>query len=136
MQGNGLITYNQHTIQVKSNTLMYMQPQTDMAYRCKDEKWKFWWFEFFGPCPIAANQLVSFVPDQLMLLLMSNSLQYAKCADWNLAASLFQSLNLLIGRNATGLELWSSQIIPLLNLGFALLFLPAVYIIGKLKKTL
>ena len=44
--------------------------------------------------------------------------------------------SLLIGRNATGLELWSSQIIPLLNLGFALLFLPAVYIIGKLKKTL
>ena len=44
--------------------------------------------------------------------------------------------SLLIGPNATGLELWSSQIIPLLNLGFALLFLPAIYIIGKLKKTL
>ena len=44
--------------------------------------------------------------------------------------------SLLIGPNATGLELWSSQIIPLLNMGFALLFLPAVYIIGKLKKTL
>ena len=44
--------------------------------------------------------------------------------------------SLLIGPNAVGLELWSSQIIPLLNLGFALLFLPTVYIIGKLKKTL
>ena len=44
--------------------------------------------------------------------------------------------SLLIGPNTTGLELWSSQIIPLLNMGFALLFLPAVYIIGKLKKTL
>lgn len=100
LQGNGLITYNQNTVQVKGNTLMYMQPQTDMAYRCKDEKWKFWWFEFFGPCPIPANQLVSFVPDQLMQLLMSNALQYAKCADWTLSASLFQSLNLLISRNA------------------------------------
>ena len=44
--------------------------------------------------------------------------------------------SLLIGRSATDLELWSSQIIPLLNMGFALLFLPTVYIIGKLKKTL
>ena len=54
---------------------------------------------------------------------------------WPCALAVIIS-SLLIGRNATGLELWSSQIIPLLNLGFALLFLPAVYIIGKLKKTL
>ena len=44
--------------------------------------------------------------------------------------------SLMIGRSATGMELWSSQIIPLLNMGFALLFLPTIYIIGKLKKTL
>ena len=54
---------------------------------------------------------------------------------WPCALAVIIS-SLLIGRNATGLELWSSQIIPLLNLGFALLFLPTVYIIGKLKKTL
>lgn len=45
-------------------------------------------------------------------------------------------LSLFMGRSAQGLERWSSQIIPVLNLGFALIFLPAVYITGKLKKTL
>ena len=54
---------------------------------------------------------------------------------WPCALAVIVS-SLLIGRSATGLELWSSQIIPLLNMGFALLFLPTVYIIGKLKKTL
>lgn len=43
---------------------------------------------------------------------------------------------LFLGRSAQGLALWSSQIIPLMNLGYALLFLPAVYIIGRIKKTL
>lgn len=45
-------------------------------------------------------------------------------------------ISLFMGRSAQGLEHWSAQIIPVLNLGFALLFLPAVYIIGKVKKTL
>lgn len=44
--------------------------------------------------------------------------------------------SLLIGRNTQNLELWSSRVIPVLNMGFALLFLPTVYIIGKMKKTL
>ena len=43
---------------------------------------------------------------------------------------------LFMGRSAQGLALWSSRIIPVLNMGFALLFLPTIYIIGKLKKTL
>ena len=44
--------------------------------------------------------------------------------------------SLFIVRSAHDMERWSAQIIPVLNMGFALLFLPAVYIIGKLKKTL
>ena len=42
---------------------------------------------------------------------------------WPCALAVIVS-SLLMGRSATGLELWSSQIIPLLNMGFALLFLP------------
>lgn len=45
-------------------------------------------------------------------------------------------ISLFMGHSTQGLEHWSAQIIPVLNLGFALLFLPAVYIIGKVKKTL
>lgn len=45
-------------------------------------------------------------------------------------------ISLLLGQSALGMERWSSRIIPLMNLGYALLFLPAVYIIGRIKKTL
>lgn len=45
-------------------------------------------------------------------------------------------MSLFLGRSAQGLVLWSSRIIPVLNMGFALLFLPTIYIVGKLKKTL
>ena len=43
---------------------------------------------------------------------------------------------LLIGRDAQEMAFWSSRLMPVLNLGYALLFLPGVYITGRLKKTL
>lgn len=46
------------------------------------------------------------------------------------------ALSLLIGRDALSLELWSLKLIPLINLLYAFIFIPSIYIIGKVKKTL
>lgn len=43
---------------------------------------------------------------------------------------------LLIAPDPVNLELWSEKIIPVLNLAFAFVFLPAVYITGIIKKKL
>ncbi len=45
-------------------------------------------------------------------------------------------VSVLIAPNAQSLEFWSEMLIPLFNLAYALLFLPAVYIIGLIRKTL
>lgn len=44
--------------------------------------------------------------------------------------------SLFIGPDAVSLEFWSSRLIPLINLSFAFIFLPLVYITGKLTKKL
>ena len=45
-------------------------------------------------------------------------------------------ISLLIGRDALSLEFWSEKLIPLINLVFAFIFIPSIYIVGKIKKTL
>ena len=100
VQGEGLLTFNGRTICATGGTFIYLQPESDLSYRCKEDRWEFWWFEFTGPCPYPPNQLTPLLSDQLMMLLMSRSLQYTKSGDWELSTALFQSLTLLVLRNA------------------------------------
>ena len=44
--------------------------------------------------------------------------------------------SVLMAPNAQSLEFWSEKLIPLINLGYALLFVPAVYLVGRARKTL
>ena len=45
-------------------------------------------------------------------------------------------LSVVIGPDALSLDLWSAKLIPAVNLFFAFIFLPSIYIVGKIKKTL
>ena len=60
------------------------------------------------------------------------------CGRWViwLCAALCVALALVLARDGVSLHVWSRRIIPPANLGVALLLLPAVYIAGKVKKTL
>lgn len=44
--------------------------------------------------------------------------------------------SVLIAPKAQELEFWSEMLMPLINLGYALLFVPAVYLVGRVRKTL
>lgn len=46
------------------------------------------------------------------------------------------SLSIVIGPDALSLDFWSSKLIPAINLFFAFIFIPSIYIVGKIKKTL
>lgn len=48
------------------------------------------------------------------------------------AAAIFCAI--LIAPTPTGLEFWSHTLIPIINLGYALIMLPAVFAVGKLRK--
>jgi len=50
-----------------------------------------------------------------------------------LAATAVTVFALLLAPNALKLELWSAYIVPALNLSFAFLFFPLIYVIGKEK---
>lgn len=101
LQGAGLVSFDGKTHTVSSNNFMYIQPTRDFSYRTKGSKWEFWWFEFWGECPVAPNQITHLLPDKLILMMMSKCLEYTKYGDWELSTSLLQSLNLLIKRNAS-----------------------------------
>lgn len=44
--------------------------------------------------------------------------------------------SVIIAPNAQSLAFWSEKLVPLINLGYALLFVPAVYLVGRARKTL
>ena len=44
--------------------------------------------------------------------------------------------SLLLGRDSAAMSLWSERIIPLVNMSFAFVVLPVIYIAGKIKKRL
>ena len=46
------------------------------------------------------------------------------------------ALSIVIGPDALSLDFWSSKLIPVINLFFAFIFIPSIYIVGKIKKTL
>lgn len=44
--------------------------------------------------------------------------------------------SLVIGPDALSLDFWSAKLIPAINLLFAFVFIPSIYIVGKIRKTL
>ena len=44
--------------------------------------------------------------------------------------------SLVIGPDSVSMDFWSSKLIPAINLLFAFVFIPSIYIVGKIKKTL
>ena len=44
--------------------------------------------------------------------------------------------SLFIGPDSVSMEFWSAKLIPAINLLFAFVFIPSIYIVGKIKKTL
>ncbi len=44
--------------------------------------------------------------------------------------------SLFIGPDSVSMDFWSSKLIPAINLLFAFVFIPSIYIVGKIKKTL
>lgn len=92
LKGEGEISYNGTSFISRPNTFVFMQPTQDFSYRCREQKWEFWWFEFLGPCPCSADVQMDFTSNHLAITLMSKSLQYAKNGNWDVASSLFLSL--------------------------------------------
>lgn len=113
LQGTGVVSYDDYTFTVSSNNFIYMQPFRNFSYRTKGDKWEFWWFEFKGECPMTPNRVEHLLMDKTLLFIMSKCLEYTKYGDWEISSSLFQSLNLMIKRNAnrTSKDLLNEQII-------------------------
>lgn len=53
-----------------------------------------------------------------------------------LCASAAIVCSLLIGRDSAAMSRWSERIIPLVNMSFAFVVLPVIFIVGKIKKRL
>ena len=53
-----------------------------------------------------------------------------------LCAALAATVALLIAPDGESLSLWSGTVIPILNMGFAFLVLPAIYIVGKIRNSI
>lgn len=104
LRGEGAVAYDGRQYAAKPNTFIFMQPTRDFSYRCKEDKWEFWWFEFFGTPPFTPDVFAVFFPNQLVLTLMGKSLQYAKNGDWDIASSLFLSLTKVLVRGANRSE--------------------------------
>lgn len=43
---------------------------------------------------------------------------------------------MFIARNPAALELWSKTVIPIINLCYAFVFLPVIYLVGSLRRKL
>lgn len=100
LRGEGVVSYNGRTFTAHANHFIYMQPERDFSYRCKNDKWEFWWFEFFGPCPCEPDRQYRLAADPMVKMLVSKSLYYAKCSDWRLATTLLDALNQVFASGA------------------------------------
>lgn len=90
--GEGVIQFDGQTYAVKQGECMFMRPQQDFCYRCAQDAWHFWWFEFFGETPLfCANQIFSTPIHDFKINLFKQSLTYAKEERWDIAQALFEA---------------------------------------------
>lgn len=101
LRGEGQICCNGRNFTATANTFIYMAPREDMSYRCKDDSWEFWWFEFFGPCPCIPNKLYHLAPDPLVFQMLEKALNYTKYGSWDIASSLLFAINQIVVREAS-----------------------------------
>lgn len=100
VKGGGVVNYDGNMIVTSADTFIFMQPQRDFSYWCKDDKWEFWWFEFTGDCRWEPNRLFTLECSHLILTLMSSGLKYAKLGEWELASAFFLALAKLLIHDA------------------------------------
>ena len=80
---------------------------------------------------------------QCLRLILGNYQPYAgeklwdlRKGRWCIAVCTFSALicSIVMAPDSKTLNMWSSQIIPLINLAFAFIFLPIIYILGRVRK--
>lgn len=92
VKGTGVVWYDGEKHELPSDTCMIIQPTRDFGYRCKDDCWHFWWFEFCGDCtPFIPNTLIATSGGDFKLDLFAQSLAFAKDGRWDIASLLFDS---------------------------------------------
>lgn len=100
LQGEGCVLYDGKKRTAVADTFLFMQPRETFSYWCEGEEWEFWWFEFTGDCRWKPDKLFQFRGNHLVKALLTNSLQYAKSGQWEIASSLFLSLLRVLSHGA------------------------------------
>jgi len=91
--GNGVICYDNHTFEVGQGDFIFMHPNEKFSYRCKDDTWHFWWFEFKSEQQFAAADTVyNLAVSDFVMCLFEQSLVYAKAGRWDISSTLFTSV--------------------------------------------
>lgn len=90
--GNGIISYDDLTFEVGQNDFIFMHPHEKFNYRCKEDVWHFWWFEYRGTQQfVSADTIFNLAISDFVLSLFEQSLVYAKAGRWDISSSLFTS---------------------------------------------
>lgn len=91
IKGTGLVWYDGKCMESNEGSCVFLQPTHDFGYRCKNDCWHFWWFEFVGDCaPFTPNEELHTSINDFKMDLFSQSLLYAKEGRWDIAAHLFE----------------------------------------------
>lgn len=111
--GEGLIGFDGASHQLRANDFMFIQPERNFHYRCLNDAWEFWWFEYTGDAGWPANQIFHCPPNQLIFQLVSQALVYAKINCWPVSSALFCSLREILAHrvNASNTSLRNEQLV-------------------------
>jgi len=91
-KGTGLIWYDGRRFETSEGSCVLMRPTRDFGYRCKENCWHFWWFEFSGDyTPFTLDVQIHTAVNDFKIDLFTQSLFYAKEGRWDIAALLFES---------------------------------------------
>ncbi len=92
-RGNGCLRADDSTYFLSSNTILLIQPTSFLSYKCADNIWEFWWFEFNHlPSLLPLFQVIPSTLTSFQLSILEHSLRYAKEDNWLIAESLFCSV--------------------------------------------
>lgn len=89
--GCGLIEYDGRTFEVGQGDFIFMRPHENFSYRCKDNTWNFWWFEFEAATFLQEDKICNLTANDFTLSLFAQSLAFAKAGRWDISAMLFCS---------------------------------------------
>lgn len=91
-QGEGVVSFDGKTLELRQNDCMFIQPTRDFGYGIKTNCWHFWWFETrSAPLLVTANEPFSMETNDFKIELFAQSLAWAKRERWDVAESLFDA---------------------------------------------